>query len=85
MRTGRKVLLLSGLTLLVIAPLSVLITIVLAPLWRWLEAATGIEAIGHSGPAAWCYVLVFLAQSALAGGMVLREARRQGLQTQDAS
>ena len=84
MRTGRKVLLLSGLTLLIIAPLSVLITIVLAPLWRWLEAGTGIEAIGHSGPAAWCYVLVFVAQSALAGGVILREARRQNLQTQDA-
>ena len=84
MRTGRKVLLLCGLTLLIIAPLSVLITIVLAPLWRWLEAATGVEAIGHSGPAAWCYALVFVAQSALAGGAVLREARRQGVPAQDA-
>lgn len=76
MRTGRKVLLLSGLTLLVIAPLSVLVTILLAPLWRWIEAGTGIESVGHSGPATWCYGLVFLAQSALAGGVVIREARK---------
>lgn len=85
MRTGRKVLLLSGLTLLIIAPLSVLITIVLVPLWRWLEAATGIETIGHSGPAAWCYVLVFVAQSALAGGVVMREARREAPRPQGGS
>ena len=85
MRTGRKVLLLSGLTLLIIAPLSVLITIVLVPLWRWLEAATGIETIGHSGPAAWCYVLVFVVQSALAGGVVMREARREAPRPQGGS
>ena len=85
MRTGRKVLLLSGLTLLIIAPLSVLITIVLVPLWRWLEAATGIETIGHSGPAAWCYVLVFVAQSTLAGGVVMREARREAPRPQGGS
>ena len=36
-------------------PLGVLLTLLLLPLWRWLEDAAGIEAIGHSGPAAWCY------------------------------
>ena len=34
-------------------------TILLVPLWRWVEADFGIEAIGHSGPAEWCYWLVF--------------------------
>ena len=36
-------------------PLGVLLTLLLLPLWRWLEDTVGIEAIGHSGPAAWCY------------------------------
>lgn len=36
-------------------PLGVLLTLLLLPLWRWLEDTAGIEAIGHSGPAAWCY------------------------------
>ena len=36
-------------------PLGVLLTLLLLPLWRWLEGTVGIEAIGHSGPAAWCY------------------------------
>jgi hypothetical protein len=42
------------------APLSILTTILLFPLWPWLEASTGIEAVGHSGPAEWCYAAVFL-------------------------
>jgi hypothetical protein len=35
------------------------ITIFLVPLWRWIEADFGVEAIGHSGPAEWCFYLVF--------------------------
>jgi hypothetical protein len=33
-----------------------LLTLLLLPLWRWVEATTGIESIGHSGPAGWCYL-----------------------------
>jgi len=46
--------------ILIAAPLSILITLLLLPFWSWLEAATGIESIGHSGPAAWCYAAIFL-------------------------
>jgi O-antigen/teichoic acid export membrane protein len=31
------------------------LTVLLVPLWSWFEAGTGIESIGHSGPASWCY------------------------------
>ena len=41
------------------APLSVGLAFLLAPFWRWLEESTGIEAIGHSGPAGWCYLVVY--------------------------
>jgi H+/Cl- antiporter ClcA len=41
------------------APVGFLVTILLMPFWRWFEAFSGIEAVGHSGPAAWCYLLVF--------------------------
>jgi hypothetical protein len=45
-------------------------TLMLLPLWRWLESAHGVEAIGHSGPADWCYtattVAVFIPISAIA-------------------
>ena len=46
--------------LVISAPLSIVTTILLFPVWSWLEAATGIESVGHSGPAEWCYAAVFL-------------------------
>lgn len=27
--------------------------------WRWFETVTEIESFGHSGPAEWCYWLVY--------------------------
>lgn len=41
------------------APAAVLLTWLLLPLWDQLEASTGIEARGHSGPSGWCYVAVY--------------------------
>ena len=35
------------------------VTVFLVPLWRWIEKDFGVEAIGHSGPAEWCFYLVF--------------------------
>ena len=40
-------------------PLAFVLTFLLVPLWRWIEATYGIESIGHSGPADWCFSLVY--------------------------
>ena len=50
-----------GLVLTILGSLFVAfwVTFLLVPLWRWIEADFGIEAIGHSGPAEWCFYLVF--------------------------
>jgi hypothetical protein len=50
-----------GLVLIIVGALffAFWVTILLVPLWRWIEADFGIEAIGHSGPAEWCFYLVF--------------------------
>jgi len=40
-------------------PAAVAVTLLTLPVWRWFEATTGIEAYGHSGPAEWCYLLVY--------------------------
>jgi hypothetical protein len=47
---GRAAVLLVGC-----APLAVVTTLLLIPFWSWIEATFALEAIGHSGPAAWCY------------------------------
>lgn len=36
------------------------LTFLLWPLWSWIEAFTGVESLGHSGPATWCFVAVTL-------------------------
>jgi hypothetical protein len=40
-------------------PLAIVGTFLLTPFWRWLEATTAIESIGHSGPSDWCFVAVY--------------------------
>ena len=46
--------------LLLSIPLAAAITILLAPFWTWIETTYGIESIGHSGPADWCFEAVFM-------------------------
>lgn len=45
--------------LLLCIPLAGIFTLILYPLWGWIEAATGIESFGHSGPATWCFVATY--------------------------
>jgi FtsH-binding integral membrane protein len=53
--------LLVGLGLLFASgPLGVIVTLALLPMWRWLEESYAIESVGHSGPAAWCYLVSVL-------------------------
>ena len=61
---------------LISAPLSIVITILLFPLWSWFEASTGIETVGHSGPAEWCYAVVFLILAT--GAVLILLSRRRG-------
>jgi hypothetical protein len=53
---------------LVSLPLSVALTLAMMPMWRWIEARYQIEAIGHSGPADWCFMAMFLACVVVTGG-----------------
>jgi TRAP-type C4-dicarboxylate transport system permease small subunit len=61
--------------ILIAAPLSFLTTILLLPFWSWLEATTGIESVGHSGPAEWCYAAVFMIMIASAVQPILSRIR----------
>ena len=44
-----------GLTAVAV-PVALAVTLLLYPVWSWLERTTGIESVGHSGPAGWCYL-----------------------------
>jgi len=58
-------------------PLSYLLTLLLFPFWTYLEAKTGIESAGHSGPAAWCFLLVFAFMLIACVLGVVRAVRRE--------
>lgn len=58
-------------------PLSYLLTLLLFPFWNYVEATTGIESAGNSGPAAWCFVLVFVLMLLACVIGVFRAVRRE--------
>lgn len=53
-------------TLAWVVPAGPVLTLLLYPWWSRVEATTGWESLGHSGPAGWCYVAVWCALLALA-------------------
>lgn len=53
-------LMMTGAMVLLGLPVAFLATMALLPLWSAVEQRTGIESVGHSGPASWCFSLVFL-------------------------
>ena len=46
--------------LVLVFPVSAIVTIVCFPFWLWFETHSGIESYGHSGPAQWCYLATYI-------------------------
>jgi hypothetical protein len=66
----------AGVTIIVISiPLAFWLTIMLLPLWGWVEATYGIESLGHSGPADWCFSVVFLIVISMLTGLYVYACR----------
>jgi hypothetical protein len=67
----------AGVTIIVISlPLAFWLTIMLLPLWGWVENGYGIESLGHSGPADWCFSVVFLIVISTLTGLYIYACRR---------
>ena len=78
MRTAARLGLITLALLLVALVPSAVITILLLPLWSWVEKRFQIESVGHSGPADWCYLATYVALVAifaLAGYASVRAVR----------
>ena len=58
-------------------PVTVILTLLMVPVWRWLERSYDLESIGHSGPAGWCYIATFLVcVSTLVGALYVSKKKR---------
>ena len=64
--------------LLLCLPAAVLATLLLLPVWSWLAASFGVAALGPSGPAVWCYAMVYALLAASALLILHRALRRRG-------
>lgn len=71
-----RTLMVSLALLLLCVPLAAAVTIVLFPVWSWLEARFAIESVGHSGPADWCYGVVYAGCVIVVASGVLWSKRR---------
>jgi hypothetical protein len=56
-------------------PITFAATIALLPLWSMIERRYGVESVGHSGPADWCFWVVFAVYLLLAALVALRVGR----------
>jgi hypothetical protein len=65
------------LILVLALPVAAVLTWLLSGFWDWFELRSGIESVGHSGPAGWCYCAVFAVTASLGmGTWFLVNARR---------
>jgi hypothetical protein len=76
MRRAARGLIVTALLLVAAIPITAGLTIALLPAWARLEARWGIESVGHSGPASWCYAVVYAGCIVVAGTAVLCRRRR---------
>lgn len=56
-------------------PVTFFLTTVLTPVWSEIERRWGIESVGHSGPATWCFVAVFACVVTISLGVYLVRTR----------
>jgi hypothetical protein len=74
-RSVRLAFILLGIAIAAV-PIAFIATFVLYPFWSWIEATTGIESVGHSGPADWCFIFMYALLAVGAAIPVIRAAYR---------
>jgi hypothetical protein len=58
-------------------PFAFAATFALLPLWSMIEERYGIESVGHSGPADWCFWVVFGVYLLIAAIVAIRVRRAE--------
>jgi len=63
---------------LVALPVTFVVTFLLMPLWSWIESRFHIESVGHSGPANWCFFIVYATLVVIGLALQYRRMRSSG-------
>jgi hypothetical protein len=48
------------LLIIICIPMAFIVTVLSNPFWLWIESTFSFESAGHSGPAEWCYIVVYI-------------------------
>jgi len=59
-RARIKLLMKAFVLTIICIPLTFIVTAFSNPFWLWIEKTISVESVGHSGPAEWCYITVYL-------------------------
>jgi hypothetical protein len=75
---ARIKLLVKALSLTIVCiPFAIIITVFSNPFWLWFEKTFSVESTGHSGPAEWCYIAVYLLLIVTSGLIWLKISKRK--------
>jgi len=77
LRARVKLLIIIVVLIIICIPLALIITILSNPLFVWFEKTFSIESVGHSGPAEWCYITVYLLLISLSGLILFKIKNRK--------
>jgi len=76
-RARIKLLVMAFVLAIICIPLAFIITVFSNPFWLWIEKTISVESVGHSGPAEWCYITVYLLLISSSGLILLKISKRK--------
>ena len=83
-RIGHRAATIAGIIVLDV-PVTFVLTMMLVPVWSAIERRWGIESVGHSGPALWCFGVVLGGVVAVSvGAYAIRLSRPASTSHEDA-
>ena len=67
----------AALAAVLMLPVAIVATFLLLPMWSWMDAHWGVEAVGHASLAEWCFVATWLAMGLPVAVLAYRSVRRR--------
>ena len=68
----------SLIALALVLPFAIVGTFLALPLWTWIEAHWGIEAVGHASISEWCFVATWAVIGLPVAALAWRAFARRG-------
>lgn len=67
----------AALAAILMLPVAIVATFLLLPMWSWMDAHWGVEAVGHASLSEWCFVVTWIAMGLPVAVLAYRAVRRR--------